>query len=65
MRVGRPEMTAIRALQVHQRAAVAQQVLPVRVAVSGAAAIPTLGAVITLRAGQPGAAATVGGRINR
>lgn len=65
MRVGRPEMAAIRALQVHQRPPVAQQVLPVRVAVSGAAAITTLGAVIALWAGQPGAAASVGGRINR
>lgn len=65
MRVGGPEMAAIRALQVYEGPPVAQQVLPVRVAVSGAAAITTLDAVIALRAGQPGAAAPVGGRINR
>ena len=65
MRVGRPEITAIRALQVHQRPLVAQQVLPVRIAVSAVPAITTFGAVIAARAGQPCAAAAVGGRINR
>jgi hypothetical protein len=65
MRVGRPEITAIRALQVHQRPLIAQQVLPVRVAVSAVPAITTFGAVIAARAGQPSAAAAVGGRINR
>jgi hypothetical protein len=65
MRVGRPEITAIRALQVHQRPLVAQQVLPVRIAVTAAAAITTFGTVIATRAGQPCAAAAIGGRINR
>jgi hypothetical protein len=65
MRVGRPEITAIRALQVHQRPLVAQQVLPVRSAVSAVTAITTFGAVIATRAGQPCAAAAIGGRINR
>jgi hypothetical protein len=65
MRVGRPEITAIRALQVHQGPLVAQQVLPVRIAVSTVLAITTFGAVIAARAGQPCAAAAVGGRINR
>lgn len=65
MRVSRPEMTAIRALQVHQRPLVAQQILPVRIAVLATAAITTFGAVLAVRAGQPCAAAAVGGRINR
>ena len=66
MRVGGPQVTAIGALQVHHGARVAQQVLPVRVAVSAAVpAITALGSVIAARAGQPGAAAAVGGRINR
>jgi hypothetical protein len=65
MRIGRPEITAIRALEVHQRPLVAQQVLPVRIAVSAVPAVTTFGAVIAARAGQPCAAAAVGGRINR
>jgi hypothetical protein len=65
MRVGRPEITAIRALQVHQRPFVAQQVLPVRIAVLPVPAMTAFGAVIAARAGQPCAAAAVGGRINR
>lgn len=65
MRVGRPEMTAIRALQVHQRPLVAQEILPVRIAVSAAPAITTAGAVVAARARQPRAAAAVGRRINR
>jgi hypothetical protein len=47
------------------RMRVAQQVLPVRIAVSAVPAITTFGAVIAARAGQPCAAAAVGGRINR
>lgn len=65
MGICRPEMAAIGALQVHQRPLVAEQVLPVRVAVSRASAIATFRAVVAARAGQPCAAATVGGRINR
>lgn len=51
MGIGRPEMAAIRALQVHQRPLVAEQVLPVRIAVSRPPAITTYGAVIATRAG--------------
>lgn len=65
MRVRRPEVAAIRALQVHQGALVAQEVLPVCIAVATTSAHTTFGAVIAARTGQPCAAATVGGRINR
>jgi hypothetical protein len=65
MRVCRPEITAIRTLQVHQRPLIAQLVLPMGIAVSAATTITTFRAVIAARAGQPCTAAAVGGRINR
>ena len=58
-------MGAAGALQVYQRALVAQQVLPMGAAVSAALAVVAAGAVVAARARQPGTAGTVGGRINR
>src|SRR5882757_7728570 len=58
-------MTAGRALQVHHPGLIAQQVLPVNSAVAAAAAFGAVPAVVAVRAGQPGATATVGVGINR
>lgn len=63
--VGGPHVTAGRALQVHQPRPVAQQILPVLAAVSGTEAFGAVPAVVTLRAGQPGAPAEVSIGINR
>ena len=63
--VQRPQVRTGRALQVQHRSAVAEQVLPMGVAVAAAAAVVTPGAVITTRAGQPGATTLVGVRVNR
>ncbi len=63
--VGRPQVGAARALQMHEGALVVQQVLPVCGAVAAALADDTSAAVLAPGAFQPGAAGPVGGRINR
>ncbi len=63
--VGRPQVGTGRALQVHHRALIAQQVLPMRRTVGAALAVGAGAAVLAAGALQPGAASPVRGRINR
>lgn len=60
-----PQVGTGRALHVHERALVAQHVLPMVGAVAAALAGGASAAVQAARAFQPGAAGPVGGRINR
>jgi hypothetical protein len=64
-RVGRPQVAAVRALQMDQRAPVAQEVLPVRGAICCALAVAAAAVGIAGRAGQPGTSARIGGWVNR
>ena len=63
--LGRPEVAAGRALQVYYGATVAQQVLPVRVAIACARTVPAVPALITAGARHPGPAGTICRRVNR
>ena len=63
--IRRPQVGAGRALHVHQRALIAQQVLPVRRTVRAALADGAGAAVLAAGAFQPGATGPVRGRINR
>ena len=60
-----PQVGTCGALQEDHCGVVAEQVLPVAGAIAVALALRTVGAVVAVRAGQPGASAAVGVRVNR
>jgi hypothetical protein len=58
-------MTTVRALQVQYPALIAQQELPVGIAIPADLAISTPDGVLALRAAEPGAATPISSGINR
>jgi len=63
--VGRPQVAAVAALQMDERALVAQQVLPMGRAILDTLAVAASGPVVAAGAGQPCAPGSVGGWVNR